>query len=112
MNGQGADPSFERASRGARTILGPGGALLLSTPNRETLSRTGEQNAFHVYEYTAEELEALMRVHFQRVRLAGLHHGAVLRAADRTAGGSLQHRLISTPFDELPARLRILARAV
>jgi SAM-dependent methyltransferase len=93
-------------------ILRPGGVLLLSTPNRETFSPDGEISAFHVYEYTAEELEALLRVHFDEVHVAGLHHGALLRAADRAAGGSLQHSLMATPFDELPARVRTLVRSV
>jgi SAM-dependent methyltransferase len=93
-------------------ILRPGGVLLLSTPNRETFSPHGQPNPFHVYEYTAEELEALLRVHFGQVRMAGLHHGRMLRAADRIASGSLQHSLMSTPFEELPRPIRAFVRSV
>ena len=98
--------------RRVKEILRPGGVLLLSTPNRETFSSDGEPNPFHVYEYTAEELEALLRVHFGRVRISGLHHGAMLRAADRAAGGSFHQYLSSTPFDRLPRRWRALVRSV
>jgi SAM-dependent methyltransferase len=98
--------------RQIREVLRPGGLLLLSTPNRETFSPAGEINAFHVYEYTAEELEALLQVHFGYVRTAGLHHGLVLRAADRAVGGSLQHRMMTTPFESLPLRTRTLVRSV
>jgi len=97
--------------RQVRSVLRPAGTLLLSTPNRETFSPDGP-NPFHVYEYTAEELDSLLRIHFGTVRVGGLHHGALLRRADRLAGGSFQHLLMQTPFDRLPARLRIPARAV
>jgi SAM-dependent methyltransferase len=98
--------------RQVREVLRPEGVLLISTPNRETFSPAGEPNAFHVYEYTADELEALLRLHFDEVQMAGLHHGAMLRAADRAAGDSLQHRLMTSPFDQLPRRIQTLARSV
>jgi SAM-dependent methyltransferase len=96
--------------RGVKTLLRPGGAFLVSTPNRETFSPDGQPNAFHVYEYTAEELEALLRVHFGRVTVGGIHHGTVLRALERASGGSLQHRMMATPFRDLPPPIRAAAR--
>jgi len=98
--------------RRVRSVLRSPGALLISTPNRETFSPAGQPNPFHVYEYTAEELEALLGVHFQRVRVAGLHGGPLLRAADRLAGGSLQHRLMAAPFGDLPPPVRTMVRAI
>jgi SAM-dependent methyltransferase len=97
--------------RQVKSLLRPGGALLLSTPNRDTFSPDSPPNAFHVYEYTAEELEALLRVHFQRVAVAGLREGGVLRRLQRVVGGSLQHLLMAAPFEELPRRVRTVARA-
>jgi SAM-dependent methyltransferase len=95
--------------RRAKACLRPGGALLLSTPNRETFSLPGQPNPFHVYEYSAEELAALLQVHFRRVTVGGLHHGVTLRAADRLAGGSFQRLLLETPFDHVHRGLRSIA---
>jgi SAM-dependent methyltransferase len=96
--------------RQVKTVLRPGGGLLMSTPNRETFSPDGQPNAFHVYEYTAEELEALLRVHFRRVAVGGLHHGAVLRSVARASSTPLQHHLTATPFRDLPVQVRAAAR--
>ncbi|MDP9343210.1 MAG: class I SAM-dependent methyltransferase [Actinomycetota bacterium] len=95
----------------AGVLLRPGGVLLVATPNRET-SDDGNPNPFHVHEYTGGELGGLLGARFERVRLGGIHAGPLLRALDRPAGGSLQHRLARTPFAELPPGLRLAARAV
>lgn len=90
-----------------RGILRAGGAFVLATPNRPTFSPDGVRNPFHTHEYTAEELEGLLRRSFDSVEILGVRHGLYLRSLDILAAGSLQHLLMETPFDELPTKLRI-----
>ena len=77
----------ERFVERARDILRPGGALVLSTPNRPTFSPDGTLNPFHSHEYTAEELERLLRRSFDRVELFGVRHGIYLESLDVLAAG-------------------------
>ena len=102
----------DRFLRQVRALLRPGGVALLSTPNRPTFSPDGEPSPFHVYEYTAEELEGLLGVHFSKVSVAGLHEGPWLRTAQRTFAGSLAQRLASGRYAGLPRGVRMVARAV
>ena len=56
-------------------VLRPGGRFVVATPNRLTYSPDGLHNPFHVREYVAEELEALLATFFQEVEITGLHAG-------------------------------------
>jgi SAM-dependent methyltransferase len=81
-----------RFLRECRRVLPPGGALLLSTPNRLTFSpgRDTPLNPFHTRELSATELaELLVEAGFVDVVVHGLHHGPRLRALDAAHGGSL-----------------------
>lgn len=72
-------------------VLRPGGTLLITTPNRITFSsgRDTPLNPFHTRELSAVELSGLLRgAGFSLARLAGVHHGARLRAMDERHGGS------------------------
>jgi SAM-dependent methyltransferase len=50
-------------------LLRPGGAAVLTTPNR--LTSDGE-NPYHLHEYVAEELERLLRGYFMEVEIKGV----------------------------------------
>ena len=91
-------------------ILRPGGTLVLSTPNRATFP--AGINPFHVQEFDAEELAALLGRHFSDVRLMGITHGPWLRVLDRVIRQPVQHRLVRTPYHELPLSLRAALRTV
>jgi SAM-dependent methyltransferase len=82
----------KRFLRECRRALTPGGALLLSTPNRITFTpgRDTPLNPFHTRELSAAELtELLVEAGFVDVVVLGLHHGPRLRALDAAHGGSL-----------------------
>lgn len=73
-------------------VLRPGGALLISTPNRITFSpgRDTPLNPFHTRELAGHELtELLVGAGLEVELLAGVHHGARLRALDAVHGGSV-----------------------
>jgi 2-polyprenyl-3-methyl-5-hydroxy-6-metoxy-1,4-benzoquinol methylase len=66
-----------------KSMLEPGGALYVSTPNLLTLAPPGAEksdNPWHVREYRAGEFRELCRAHFERVELIGLFHARRLRA--------------------------------
>lgn len=72
-------------------VLTPGGALLISTPNRITFSpgRDTPLNPFHTRELDADELtELLTDAGFTMERMTGVHHGPTLRELDAKHGGS------------------------
>ena len=95
----------ERFLRECARVLRPGGALLLSTPNRLTFSpgRDSPLNPFHTRELTAAELAGLVReAGFGIVEVRGLHHGARLRALDAVHGGSLVDAQVVAAIDGGP----------
>jgi SAM-dependent methyltransferase len=62
-----ADPA--RFLIAVRSVLRPDGMFLLTTPNRLT---SASDNPYHLREYSAPELDALLRTVFPEVTLAGL----------------------------------------
>jgi SAM-dependent methyltransferase len=66
-----------------RSMLAPGGAAYISTPNLLTLALPGAEksdNPWHLREYRAEEFRELCEAHFGRVELIGVFHARKLRA--------------------------------
>lgn len=66
-----------------KSMLAPGGAAYVSTPNLLTLAPAGAEksdNPWHLREYRAAEFRALCEAHFERVELLGLFHARKLRA--------------------------------
>ena len=64
------------------SMLRPGGAAYVSTPNLLTLAPPGAEksdNPWHLREYRAEEFRALCESVFDRVELYGLFHARKLR---------------------------------
>jgi SAM-dependent methyltransferase len=59
-------PDPERALAEMRRVLSPEGTLVVSTPNAAEYLVASE---FHVREFTPDELESLLRAHFERVEL-------------------------------------------
>jgi SAM-dependent methyltransferase len=65
-----------------RSLLRPGGAAYVSTPNVLTLAPSGAErsdNPFHLREYRPDEFRALCEASFERVELLGLFHARKLR---------------------------------
>ena len=84
-----------------RSLLVPGGAAYVSTPNLLTLAPPGAEkssNPWHVREYRAHEFEALCRTTFADVRLFGLFHARKLR---------LHELALSFGWDAVHQRLRL-----
>jgi SAM-dependent methyltransferase len=84
-----------------RSLLAPGGALYVSTPNLLTLAPAGaakSDNPWHIKEYRAAEFEQLCREVFGQVRMLGLFHARKLR---------LHELALSCGWDAVHARLRI-----
>jgi len=87
------DPSaFLRAVRAA---LNPDGVLVLTTPNR---LMTASENPYHLREYTAEELEALLRPVFGRVELRSMMGNAAVRAFEDARARQVQRILRLDPL--------------
>jgi 2-polyprenyl-3-methyl-5-hydroxy-6-metoxy-1,4-benzoquinol methylase len=75
--------------------LRPAGILVLTTPNRLT---SFSENPFHVHEYTAPELAALLSGVFGSVSIMGLHGSEKVRAFDHRRQRSVQRILRLDPL--------------
>jgi 2-polyprenyl-3-methyl-5-hydroxy-6-metoxy-1,4-benzoquinol methylase len=73
-----------------RSLLAPGGAVYVSTPNVLTLAPPGadkSSNPWHIKEYRAHEVDALCRTVFGHVELLGLFHARKLRIHELALAG-------------------------
>jgi SAM-dependent methyltransferase len=81
--------------RAVRSVLKPDGVLVLTTPNRLT---TISENPYHVREYTADELAALLRPIFTRVELRSMMGNAKVRAFDAARARQVRRILRLDPL--------------
>ena len=66
-----------------KALVGPGGLVVLSTPNLLTLAPEGaekSENPWHLKEYRHEEFRALCGAHFRTSEILGLFHARKLAA--------------------------------
>lgn len=97
------DPSGFLCALGS--VLKPDGTLMLTTPNRLT---TVSENPYHLREYTADELDALLRPVFGRIEIASVLGNARVRAFDVERKRQVDRILRLDPFglrNVLPAAL-------
>jgi SAM-dependent methyltransferase len=75
----------ERFVSEAARVLKPGGLLILTTPNRATRLRDRQRpwNRFHVREYSARQLEALLAPRCAAVEVMGVRASARLEEVER-----------------------------
>jgi SAM-dependent methyltransferase len=95
-----------------RRVLRPGGALLISTPNRITFSpgRDTPINPFHTRELNAAELTELLTDAGLRVEaMLGVVHGSRLADIDSRHGGSVIDAQITRALADAPWPADLLA---
>lgn len=93
-------------------VLRPGGALLMSTPNRITFSPGLDTplNPFHTRELNAAELTELLTDNgFELESMLGVFHGAALLELDRRHGGSIIGAQIDRAVANAPWPAELLA---
>jgi 2-polyprenyl-3-methyl-5-hydroxy-6-metoxy-1,4-benzoquinol methylase len=96
-----ADPRRLLAQLAAHVV--PGGVLVLTTPNRPM---SVPENPYHVHEYMAEELRAVLAPYFGRVEVRGVAGNAKVTAYEEARRREVARILRLDPFglrNRLPA---------
>ncbi len=79
----------------AAACVKPGGVLILTTPNRPA---SVSENPYHVHEYTAPELQALLARFFAHVEVRGVIGTERVYAFERARGAAAQRILRLDPL--------------
>ena len=95
-------------------VLRPGGALVVTTPNRPVFSPGVAQqerppNPYHVREFDAEELRETVAAHLAVEAVLGVVHGARLRAWEARQGDVVAAQLRTPPTEWGPELTAIVA---
>lgn len=92
-----------------RRVLRPGGIALLTTPNATIRLNPGMKpwNEFHVHEYTADEVRALLEQHFDSVEIRGLFATPVLYDIERQRVEAAKNRAIQRRMQERTAAHKV-----
>lgn len=104
--------------RGLRSRVADDGVLMLTTPN---ILMSFSENPYHLHEYTADELRALLGEFFGSIEILGVHGNARVQAFDERRKKSIERILRLDPLgirNMLPqwlinfafARLAVLVR--
>ncbi|MBM3688566.1 MAG: class I SAM-dependent methyltransferase [Actinobacteria bacterium] len=107
-----------RFLRECSRVLRPGGALIVTTPNRLTFSpglgRCAKPvNPFHVEEFDAEQVGSLMRAAgFVGIEVLGLDHADRIDAWEQDNGSIVAAQVAAVLGDHLPPDLRDFIRTV
>jgi SAM-dependent methyltransferase len=85
----------------AARVLKPDAMLVLTTPNRTQRLRAGQRpwNRFHVREYSAVELEALLTRQFASVEMFGVRASAAIEEIERSRVRVAQRVAALDPLD-------------
>ncbi|MFQ5742942.1 MAG: methyltransferase domain-containing protein, partial [Acidobacteriota bacterium] len=81
----------ERAMREVAQVLDTGGRLFLSTPRRQARKAQG---SYHYHEYTADELDRLLKGYFHRVEVRPFQPMAVYRLYQKKVFGRKLFRVL------------------
>ena len=112
-------PDPARFVREARRVVRQGGVVLVVTPNRNHRLADGERpwNRYHVREFNADELAALMRGAFDRVEVYGIHGSEEMNAIERSRVARARKLARRDPLglryrlpESLDTRLRVALR--
>jgi SAM-dependent methyltransferase len=104
--------------RDCRRALRPGGELIVTTPQRLTFSpglARGEKpvNPFHVEEFDAEQLDALLRsVGFADVEMRGVHHGSRVAAWEAEHGSLVAAQVEAAVTEHWAPDLRAFVQGI
>ena len=107
-----------RFLRECRRVLRHDGVAVVTTPNRLTFSPgllRGERpiNPFHVEEFDADQVEAMLRAAgFPEASVMGLHHGPRLREWERHYGSLVQNQVDAVLSGTWPGPLRDMVATV
>jgi SAM-dependent methyltransferase len=93
-------------------VLAPAGLAIIATPNRLTFSPEGIRNPFHTFEFSPDELRALLTDSFAVQEMLGTFHGPRIRMIERFLRTPFPERLVAQAVPQWPRWLRTFVSRV